>query len=44
MWLNMFGVNNFDFEIIEEGPNINLDEREQYYIQYYQSQKNGYNK
>ena len=44
MWINMIGVNNFDFEIIEEGPDINLDEREQYYIQYYQSQKNGYNK
>lgn len=44
MWINMIGVENFDFEIIEEGPDIDLDEREQYYIKYYNSQKTGYNK
>lgn len=44
MWINMIGVENFDFEIIEEGSDINLDEREQYYIKYYNSQKTGYNK
>ena len=40
----MIGVENFDFEIIEEGPGINLDEREQYYIKYYNAQEKGYNK
>lgn len=40
----MLGVENFDFDIIEEGPDINLDEREQYYIKYYNSKENGYNK
>ena len=44
MWINMIGVENFDFEIIEEGPEINLDEREQYYIKYYNAQEKGYNK
>lgn len=44
MWINMLGVENFDFEIIEEGPDIDLDEREQYYIKYYKSKENGYNK
>ena len=44
MWINMIGVENFNFEIIEEGPDIDLNEREQYYIKYYNSQKTGYNK
>ena len=44
MWINMIGVENFDFEIVEEGPDIDLNEREQYYIKYYNSQKTGYNK
>lgn len=44
MWINMIGVENFDFEVIEEGPDIDLNEREQYYIKYYNSQKTGYNK
>lgn len=31
------GINNFDFEIIEECPKEKLNEREQYWIQYYHS-------
>ena len=38
----MIGVNNFDFEIIEEGPDINLDEREQYWQEYFQARSFGY--
>jgi group I intron endonuclease len=45
MWINMVGVENFDFEILEESnSNIDLDEREQYYIKLYNSQDYGYNK
>ena len=44
MWINMIGVENFDFEIIESGEDIDLDEKEQYYIKLYQSREHGYNK
>lgn len=44
MWINMIGVENFDFEILEEGPDIDLDKKEQYYIKKYNAQENGYNK
>ena len=41
--LYKYGVNNFDFEILETcTPNI-LNEREQYWINQYDSIKNGYN-
>ena len=36
-------LNNFTFEIIEECNEKQLDEKEQYWIQYYNSYKNGYN-
>lgn len=40
-WINFLGADNFTYEIIEECDN--LDEREEYYIEYYNSKKNGYN-
>lgn len=40
---NKYGENNFTFEIIEECPIDKLNEREIYWIQYYDSFKNGYN-
>lgn len=41
--LHKYGVSNFTFEIIEECKQENLNEREQYWIQYYDSFNNGYN-
>lgn len=38
-----YGVNNFKFEIIEEVPNENLIDREQHYINLFDSYNNGYN-
>lgn len=40
-WINFLGVEAFDFEIIEECDD--LDEKERYYIQLYNSINNGYN-
>lgn len=41
---NKYGVSNFTFEVIEECPTNQLDEREKYWINYYQSYgTNGYN-
>ena len=37
------GVDNFKFEIIEECSEDKLDEREKYWIEYYDSYTNGYN-
>ena len=42
-WINFLGVDAFSFEIIEECSSENIDEREQYYIQKYDSINNGYN-
>lgn len=42
-YINVLGVDNFDFEIIEECREEELDEKEQYYIQFYDSVNNGYN-
>lgn len=39
-----YGINNFAFEIIEECPIEELDEREKYWIKYYNSYENGYNR
>lgn len=39
-----FGTDNFTFEIIEECPSEKLDEREKYWIQFYNSFYDGYNK
>ncbi len=40
---NKYGINNFDFEIIEKCNKENCIEREQYYIDLYDSYNNGYN-
>ena len=41
--LNTVGPENVTWEVIEEVPNDKIDEREQYWITYYDSFKNGYN-
>lgn len=38
-----YGIENFDFQIIEECPKEQLNEREIYWISYYNSFKDGYN-
>ena len=40
---NKYGIENFICETIEEVPNELLDEREQYWIEYYDTYFNGYN-
>lgn len=40
---NKYGIENFICEEIEEVPNKDLDEREKYWIEYYDSYFNGYN-
>lgn len=40
---NKYGIENFICEEIEEIPNDKLDEREKYWIEYYDSYFNGYN-
>ena len=42
-YINVLGSENFDFSIIEECKKEELDEKEQLYINQYDSQKNGYN-
>ena len=42
--IRKYGIDNFTFEIIEECPKDKLDEREIYWIQYYDSYNNGYNR
>lgn len=41
--INELGIEHFRIEIIEECSNEQLDERERYWINYYNSYKNGYN-
>lgn len=41
--INKYGIDNFSFEIIEERSKEALDEREQFWIKYYNSYKDGYN-
>lgn len=41
--LRKYGINNFTFEIIENCPIELLNEKEMYYIDYYNSYFNGYN-
>ena len=41
--MRKYGVENFTFEIIEECDESLLDEREQYWIQYYNTYNYGYN-
>ena len=38
-----YGKDNFTFEVIEEVPKQQLNEREEYWIKYYNSYVNGYN-
>lgn len=38
-----YGIDNFDFSILEECSEETLNEREQYWIKYFNSKKNGYN-
>lgn len=38
-----YGISNFSFEVIEECPKEKLDEREIYWIKFYDSYNNGYN-
>lgn len=40
---NKYGIENFTFEEVEQVPNDCLDEREKYWIEYYDSYFNGYN-
>lgn len=42
--IKRYGIENFDFQIIEECPAEKLDEREVYWIAYYDSYHNGYNR
>jgi group I intron endonuclease len=42
-YINIFGVENFEFEVVEECLLEELDAKEKYYISYYNSQENGYN-
>lgn len=41
--IQKYGVDNFSFEIIEECTLEELNEKEQYWIAYYDTKKNGYN-
>lgn len=41
--LRKYGVNNFDFSVIEQIPNYLLNERQIYWIAFYDSYKHGYN-
>lgn len=41
--IKKYGANNFTFEVIEECPQEDLDDREMYWISYYNSFKKGYN-
>lgn len=41
--LRKYGIDNFSFEIVEECSKEKLDEREIYWIRYFDSFKNGYN-
>lgn len=43
MAFRKYGINNFLFEIIEEVNNDKGEEREQYWIKYYDSYNKGYN-
>ena len=41
--IRKYGLDNFSFEVIEECNRSNLSEREKYWIDYYNTFKNGYN-
>ena len=41
--INQYGIENFSIEQIEECPSSKSNEREKFWIEYYDSLKNGYN-
>lgn len=41
--IEKYGVENFTFEVVEEVNQENLNEKESYWIQYYDSKEKGYN-
>lgn len=41
--MRKYGIDNFNFEVIEECKISELDERERFWIKHYDSYKNGYN-
>lgn len=41
--MRKYGIENFEVEEIEECEDITLSQREKYYIEYFDSYKNGYN-
>lgn len=41
--MRKYGIENFDFSIIEECPTEKLDEKEKYWIKYYDTYNKGYN-
>ena len=41
--MRKYGINNFEFSVIEECDNKKLEEREKYYIEFYNTTINGYN-
>ena len=41
--INKYGKSNFTIEVIEEVESANLNDRERYWIRYYDSYNNGYN-
>lgn len=41
--INKYGKSNFTLEVIEEVESTNLNDREKYWIKYYDSYNNGYN-
>lgn len=42
-YINILGIKNFDFEVVEECSKEELDKKEQEYIKYYNSAEDGYN-
>ena len=42
--IQLEGIENFKFEVLEECTNEQLDEREKYWIAYYNTYENGYNR
>ena len=42
--INKYGINNFTFEIIEQCNSEQLDERERFWIEYFNSYTDGYNR
>ena len=42
--IKKYGIENFEFQIIEECPSEQLNDREKYWINFYDSYNNGYNR